>query len=116
MDSNCDGIRRALEKIEFEKGVIDELTLEGLDLTAADNINKKLNQFLLAYTDLAAMTFVENAHGSGFEAWRRLTAEYDPMSAQARFNKMGKLMHPPKSKNEFEVSMGGTMVGRRKDV
>ena len=88
LDSNCDGIPRALEKIEFEKEVIDEFALEGLDLTAADKIDKKLNQFLLAYTDLAAMTFVENAHGSCFEAWRRLTAEYDPMSAQAGFNKM----------------------------
>ena len=84
LDSNEDGIRRALEKIEFEKEVIDEFALEGLELAAADNIDKKLNQFWLAYTDLAAMTFVENAHGSGFKAWRRLTAEYDPMSAQAQ--------------------------------
>ena len=105
LDSNCDGIRRALEKIEFEKEMIDEFALESLELQGADRIDKQLNQFLLAYTDLAAMTSVENAHGSGFEAWRRLTAEYDPMSAQAGFNKMGNLMHPPKSKNEFEVSM-----------
>ena len=51
------------------------------------------------------MTFVENAQGSGFEAWRRPTAERDPMSMQAVFNKMVTLMHPTKSKNEFEISM-----------
>ena len=94
----------ALEKIEFSKEQIDEMTVDTPGFQDNCNIDKKLNQFLMAYTDAAAMTFVEGAHGSGFEAWRKLTAEYDPMSTQAGFNKMSNLMHPTKAKNEYEIS------------
>ena len=104
LDANCDGLRVALEKIEFSKEQVDEMVVDSFGFTDNYKIDKKLNQFLMAYTDMAAMTFVENAHGSGFEAWRKLTAEYDPMSTQAGFNKMSTLMHPVKAKTDVEIS------------
>ena len=104
-DANCDGLRDALEKIEFSKERVDEMTVESLGFDDTARIDKKLNQFLLAYTDAAAMTSVKNAHGSRFEAWRKLTAEYDPMSTQAGFSKMGHLMSPTKAKTEHDISM-----------
>ena len=104
MDANCDGLRAALEKLEFSKEEIDSMTVDDLGFFDNNKIDNKLNQFLLAYTDSTAMTFVENAHGSGFEAWRKLTAKYDPMSAQAGFNKMGGLVHPTKAKSELQIS------------
>ena len=104
LDANCDGLRAALERIGFSKDMADDMTVEGLGFHDNLKIDKRLNQFLMAYTDLAAMTCVENAHGSGFEAWRKLTAEYDPMSTQAGFNKMSTLMHPTKAKTDVEIS------------
>ena len=104
LDANCDGLKAALEKLEFSKEQVDEMTVDSLGFADNFKIDKKLNQFLMAYTDMAAMTFVENASGSGFEGWRKLAAEYDPMSTQAGFNKMSTLMHPAKAKTEAEIS------------
>ena len=73
LDANCDRLRAALKRIEFSKEMVDEMTVDSLGFHDNPKIDKRLNQFLMAYTDLAAMTFVENAHGSGFEAWRKLT-------------------------------------------
>lgn len=50
------------------------------------------------------MTFIENANGKGFEAWRKLTAEYDPMSSQSAFGKMAALMRPGRAATELEIS------------
>ena len=78
--------------------------MEGLPIDEPEKIDKKLNQFLMAYTDGTAITFVENAHGAGFEAWRKLTAEYDPLSSQAAFGKMGSLMKPGRATTETGIS------------
>ena len=39
--------------------------------------SRQLNHFLMAFCNGNAETFVEGAIGNGFEAWRRLSAEYD---------------------------------------
>ena len=61
-------MRAALEKLEFSKEEIDSMIVDDLGFFDNNKIDKKLNQFLLGYTDSTAMTFVENARGSGFEA------------------------------------------------
>ena len=66
LDANCDGLRVALEKIEFSKEHVDEMTVDSFGFTDNYKIDKKLNQFLMAYTDMAAMTFLEHA------LWQRL--------------------------------------------
>ena len=104
LEANCEGTKAALEKIEFLKDPVADHELDGIGLPNARKIDRKLNQFLIAYTDGIPMTFVENANGRGFEAWRRLAAEYDPMSSQSAFGKMAALMRPGRAANELEIS------------
>ena len=67
-------------------------------------VDKRLYLFLHLHTEGAALTFVESAKGKGFEAWRRLHEEYDPLSTQKTFSKMGTLMGPSRAEGDKDVS------------
>ena len=70
LEANCEGIKASLETIEFKKEPIIDEDLDALTqstgLTNTNQIDRKMYQFLMAYTDGTPMTCVENANGRGF--------------------------------------------------
>ena len=107
LESQLDGIAACLDEAARTKEVITEDWINKLGTMKIDKwamVDRRLFIFLTMYCDGAALTFVESAQGSGFDAWRRLHAEYDPASTQKNFTKMGSLMQPKRAKTTKEVS------------
>ena len=61
LHTNCDGLRFALEKLEISKEQIDDHIADFKGFSDNCKIVEKLNQFLLASTNSAEVTYAESA-------------------------------------------------------
>ncbi len=59
----------------------------------AKKMSEEIESYLSAFTSGNANKLVRNCNGDGFEAWRRLAAEYDPTSAMRRVAILRQVQH-----------------------
>ena len=73
---------------------------DAADLTdqvdGVENMVAGLMAYLVSFTTGEANKVVRNSGTDGFEAWRRLTNEFDPTSAMRRVVILGMVQNPPK--------------------
>ena len=99
LNGKAQGFRAALRWAEAQT---DEITdLAGLSWNLKETANVQLHEFLLSQTQGRALQIAEepDMDERGFEAWRRMRAEFEPKGGLWEAKATGALIHPPAAKD-----------------